>query len=78
MARKPVKASSRNTTPKAGTAIVSGIAITHPEKELWPATAANPAVTKLDLARYYEAVAPRMLLHIAGRPLSMVRAPDGI
>ncbi len=59
-------------------AIVAGIRITHPGKELWPAAKGDKAVTKLDLARYYETVAPRMLPHIAGRPLSMVRAPDGI
>jgi len=58
--------------------VVAGIAISNPEKVLWPATKTTPAVTKLDLARYYEMVAPRMLPHIEGRPLSMVRAPDGI
>ncbi len=36
------------------------------------------AITKLDLARYYEMAAERMLPQIAGRPISMVRAPDGI
>jgi len=57
---------------------VSGIRISHPGKAMWPAAGRNPAVTKLDLARYYEAAAPRILLHVAGRPISMLRAPDGI
>jgi bifunctional non-homologous end joining protein LigD len=57
---------------------VLGVAISHPEKELWPKSKAGPAVTKLSLARYYEAVAPRMLPHIAERPISIVRTPDGI
>jgi bifunctional non-homologous end joining protein LigD len=78
MAREPMKASSRNATPKTRAISVAGIAISHPDKELWPAAETTPAITKLDLARYYEAVAPRMLPHIAGRPLSLVRAPDGI
>jgi len=58
--------------------VVAKITISNPEKILWPATKTTPAVTKLELARYYEMVAPRMLPHIAGRPISMVRAPDGI
>jgi bifunctional non-homologous end joining protein LigD len=57
---------------------VLGITITNPDKVLWPATADSKAVTKLDLARYYEAFAERILLHIANRPISIVRAPDGI
>jgi bifunctional non-homologous end joining protein LigD len=57
---------------------VLGIRISHPEKELWPKSKLGPAVTKLDLARYVAMVADRMLPHIANRPISVVRAPDGI
>jgi len=57
---------------------VLGVAISHPEKELWPKSKSGAAVTKLVLARYYEAAAARMLPHIAGRPISIVRTPDGI
>ncbi len=59
-------------------AVVAGVRITHPGKVLWPAARNARAITKLDLACYYERIAPRMLPHIAGRPISMVRAPDGI
>jgi bifunctional non-homologous end joining protein LigD len=34
-------------------------------------------ITKLELARYYDAVAPAMLPHLAGRPLNLERYPDG-
>ena len=58
--------------------VVAGIRISHPDKELWPATKTSKAVTKLDLAHYYENIASRILPYIEGRPLSLVRAPDGI
>jgi len=65
------------TKPAKGGNVIAGITISHPEKPLWPA-AKQAAVTKLDLARYYEKAAALMLPHIAGRPISMVRAPEGI
>lgn len=35
-------------------------------------------LTKLDLVRYYESIAERMLPHLARRPVSLVRAPEGV
>lgn len=55
---------------------VLGVAITHPDKALWPAEPAP--ITKLELARYYEAAAERLLAHIRGRPCSILRAPEGL
>jgi len=57
---------------------IAGVTISHPEKELWPADKTHAAVTKADLAAYYELAAPRLLPYLAGRPISLVRAPDGI
>jgi bifunctional non-homologous end joining protein LigD len=34
-------------------------------------------ITKLALARYYERMAPRILPHVAGRPLAVLRCPSG-
>ena len=48
--------------------------ITHPEKLLFPAD----GITKGDVCGYYEEVAPVMLPHIVGRPVTMERYPAGI
>jgi len=56
---------------------IAGIALSHPDKVLWPAAKPDGAFTKLDLAQHYQAFADRILLHVAGRPVSLVRAPDG-
>ena len=47
--------------------------ITHPEKLL----DGESRMTKLDLANYLIAVSERMLPHVADRPLSVVRCPEG-
>ncbi len=39
---------------------------------------ASTGLTKLDLVRYYEGIAERLLPHLKGRPCSLVRAPSGV
>jgi len=55
-----------------------GVALTHADKPLWPGAGDVGAVTKHDLAQYYEAVGEWMMPHIRGRPCSILRFPDGI
>lgn len=63
---------------KHAAAQVRGVSITHPDKALWPAAGSSEPVTKLELARYFEAAGPWMIEHLRGRPCSLLRAPDGI
>jgi bifunctional non-homologous end joining protein LigD len=49
------------------------VRISRPDKALFPG-----GLTKADLARYYDAVAPAMLPHLVNRPLNLERYPDGI
>ena len=53
---------------------VAGVVISNAGKQLYP----DVGITKGDLAHYYASIADHILPHLAGRPLSLVRAPDGI
>lgn len=48
--------------------------LTSPDKLLWP----SAGFTKHDLWRYVEAVADRLLPHVADRPLTLKRYPAGV
>ncbi|HEY6241067.1 MAG TPA: DNA ligase D, partial [Burkholderiales bacterium] len=56
------------------------IRLTHLDRVYWPADLAlkQPAVTKRDLLRYFAQVSPFILTHLADRPLTMIRMPEGI
>ncbi|MBP7705534.1 MAG: DNA ligase D [Caulobacter sp.] len=75
-------ARAKLATPKPGKAaspVVMGVTLSSPDKALWPnAVGDDTPVTKLELARYYETVADWMMPHIADRPCSTIRTPDGI
>jgi bifunctional non-homologous end joining protein LigD len=59
------------TAPSASKPVAG---LTHPERLLWPAE----GVTKQGLADYYAGAAEWVLPHLVGRPLSLVRCPNGV
>ncbi len=86
---KPARAVQREAAENEDTAMVTtkaapaktsrdpvfaGITLTNPGKVYYP----DDGLTKLDIARYYETVAPYLLTYVARRPISLVRCPDGI
>jgi bifunctional non-homologous end joining protein LigD len=50
------------------------ITLSNPDKVYYP----GARTTKLDVAEYYQTVAPYMLPYLVKRPISLVRCPDGI
>ena len=56
------------------------IKLSHLDRVYWPADPAlkQPALTKRDLLRYLARVSGFILPHLADRPLTMIRMPDGI
>ncbi len=54
--------------------ILRGQAISSPDRVVF----SDVGLTKADVARYYDAVADRMLPFLRNRPLSLVRHPDGV
>jgi bifunctional non-homologous end joining protein LigD len=50
------------------------IAISNPDKVLWP----DEGYTKLDLIEYYAAIFPKLAPYVEDRILSLERCPDGM
>ncbi len=53
---------------------VGGVSVSHPDRVVFPAT----GEVKLDLVKYYQAVAEHILPHVGGRPVSVLRIPENI
>jgi bifunctional non-homologous end joining protein LigD len=73
--RSPSKRAKSSSATSNG--IVMGVPLSRPDKILWP-DEGEGAITKLDLATYFESVGAWMIEHLKGRPCSIIRAPDGI
>jgi bifunctional non-homologous end joining protein LigD len=52
----------------------AGVKITNPDRILYP----DQGITKIELVRYYEAIADWALPHIIDRPLMLLRCPEGL
>jgi bifunctional non-homologous end joining protein LigD len=68
--RVPSRAKAQTVADKNA---VAGIVVSNPDKKLYP----EAGVTKRALALYYAAVGEWMLPHVRGRPLTLLRCPNG-
>src|SRR6185437_7783005 len=68
----PAKA-TRKTAPRKRAERDAEIRLTHPDRVLID----KPRVTKQGLAEFYAGIAEHLLPGVVGRPLSLVRCPDG-
>ncbi|NGX06661.1 ATP-dependent DNA ligase [Mycobacteroides franklinii] len=71
----PTGAAESATSGPGSTAVVR---LSNAEKVLYPATGTASATTKADVFGYYTAIAPYMLPHVAGRPVTRKRWPNGV
>ncbi|CAN7411879.1 DNA ligase D [Acidovorax sp. LjRoot118] len=71
---KKKKPARKAGVAKASEALPDSLRISHPDRVIDPST----GITKIELVRYYATVAPLMMEHLKGRPVSLVRAPDGV
>ncbi len=70
---KKAAAKAARKPPDDESQLSSGYRITSPERVVYP----DAGITKQQVFDYYLSVADRLLVEIAGRPVSIVRCPDG-
>ncbi len=73
VARVPRSSPPRQDRKSTHAAMVAGIEITNPYKVLFP----HDGITKLELAQYYERIGDTILPQVRGRPLTLLRCPEG-
>ncbi|MCA1562204.1 MAG: non-homologous end-joining DNA ligase [Acidobacteria bacterium] len=61
-------------SPPSSDVTVAGLRLSHHDRLIYP----ELGLTKLDLARYYEAIGEWILPHVQGRPLTLVHCPKGL
>ena len=67
------KARQTSSDKRKNAVSLLGVRLTSPDRVLFP----EQGLTKLDLARFYEQIHEWVLPHLARRPLSLVRCPQG-
>jgi bifunctional non-homologous end joining protein LigD len=69
-AKAPVK---RSPPARNAKATVGGVALSHPDRVYWQ----DAGVSKRDLAEFYAQIWKWMRPHVVGRPIALLRCPEG-
>jgi bifunctional non-homologous end joining protein LigD len=69
-AQAPVK---RSPPARNAKAIVGGVTLSHPDRVYWQ----DAGVSKRDLAEFYAQIWKWMRPHVVGRPIALLRCPEG-
>ncbi|MEO6599427.1 MAG: DNA ligase D [Polyangiaceae bacterium] len=70
---QPRNVASRSASKKKPSRAARASELSHPDRVLYP----ELELTKRELAEYYERVSAFMLPHVLGRPLTLLRCPNG-
>jgi len=73
-AKSAVKRSApKNSTKRNAKAVVEGVPLSHPDRVYWE----DAKVSKRDLAEFYAGIWKWMRPHVVGRPIALLRCPEG-
>ncbi len=73
-AKSAVKRSAPKDSVKRDTkTVVSGVALSHPDRVYWE----DAKISKRDLAEFYSEIWTWMRPHVVGRPIALLRCPEG-
>jgi bifunctional non-homologous end joining protein LigD len=72
--RLPSATASKHSAAPKSPALTDRLRVTNPQRVI----DASTGTTKLELVRYYGLVGNLMMRHLKGRPVSLLRAPDGV
>jgi bifunctional non-homologous end joining protein LigD len=73
-AAKPAARAATGKSSKGGKPLVADVPISNPQRVIDP----DSGTTKLQLAEFYAGIADWLLPYLDNRPVSLVRAPDGV
>lgn len=66
-------AAVKRSPPHSAKATIAGVTLSHPDRVYWD----EVGITKRDLAEFYVQIWPWMRPHVVGRPIALLRCPEG-